>query len=136
MSIEDNKRLVQQFFDALDRQDFGVVDQFCHDDFVFYSQVDKPKPGVSGLINSERSSFEAYESARFRLQQMVAEGDKVAAYLFFEGKNYIRATNGLEPTGKDVRISVLCLMTIKDGKIVEQRAHFDMADAMAQLTAD
>lgn len=133
--IEDNKRLVQHFFDALDRQDFGAVDQYCHKDFVFYSQVDKPKPGVSGLIASERSSFEAYESARFRLQLMVAEGDKVAAYLLFEGKNHIRATNGLEPTGKDVRLSVLCLMTIKDGKIVEQRAHFDMADAMAQLTA-
>ena len=66
---------------------------------------------------------------------MVAEADKVAAYLLFEGKNHIRAANGIEPTGKDVRVSVFCLMTIKDGKIIEQRAHFDIADATAQLTS-
>jgi predicted ester cyclase len=135
MSIEDNKKLVREFYAALDRADFGALDAFCHKDFVFYSQVDTPKPGVSGLIDSERPSFEAYETYRFSLQQMVAEGDKVAAYLIFDGKNHIRRIMGVEPSHRNTRLSVLCLLTIKDGKIIEKRAHFDVADAVAQLTA-
>jgi predicted ester cyclase len=136
MSIEDNKRLVQKFYAALDRADFGALDDFCHKDFVFYSQVDTPKPGVSGLVDSERPSFEAYESYSFALQQMVAEGDKVAAYLIFDGKNHIRRMMGIEPSHKDIRLSIFCLLTIRDGKIIEKRAHFDVADAVAQLTAE
>jgi len=136
MSIEDNKRLVRAFYAALDAQDYGALDGFCHDDFVFYSQVDKPKPGVAGLVASEKASFEAFESFRFTLEQMVAEENKVAAYLIFEGKNHIRPVMGVEPRNKNTRLSVFCLLTIKDGKIIEKRAHFDVADSTAQLTAN
>eukprot|EP01041_Mallomonas_annulata_P025821 gene25821-biopygen18624 len=66
---------------------------------------------------------------------MIAEGDKVAVYLTFEAKNRKLATMGAAPHGKNVRISVFCLLTIKDGKIIEKRAHFDVADIRAQLSA-
>jgi predicted ester cyclase len=33
------------------------------------------------------------------------------------------------------RLSLFCLLTIKDGKIIEKRAHFDTGDSRAQLTA-
>ncbi|KQW65528.1 ester cyclase [Phenylobacterium sp. Root77] len=135
MSIEDNKKLVEEFYAALDRAEFDRMGEFCHPDFVFYSQVDTPKPGVTGLIDSERPSFEAFESYSFALKQMVAEGDKVAAYLLFEGKNHVRQLGALAPLNKDLRMSVFCLLTIKDGKIIEKRAHIDGADAIAQLSA-
>ena len=135
MSIEDNKRLVRQFYAALDNEDYAALDDFCHKDFVFYSQVDKPKPGVAGLIASEKASFEVFESFSFSLQRMVAEGDAVAAYLLFEGKNHNQPFMGIEPRNKNVRLSVFCLLTIKDGKIIEKRAHYDSADSHAQLTA-
>ncbi|WP_412050610.1 ester cyclase [Hoeflea sp. Naph1] len=136
MSIEDNKKLVQKFYDALNRKDFDALHDFCHKDFVFYSQVNTPKPGVSGLVDSEKPSFEAFESFRFPVEQMIAEGDKVAVYLIFEGKNQIRPLVGVEPRHNDVYISVFCLLTIKDGKIIEKRAHFDGADSIAQMSAE
>ncbi|MGA0601244.1 ester cyclase [Caulobacter sp. KR2-114] len=135
MSIEANKALVRTFYEAIDRADFAALDDLCHKDFVFYSQVDTPKPGVMGFVNSEKAAFDAFESVRFPLEQMVAEGDKVGAYLLFLGKNQIRNLGDLKPRGKDLRISLFCLLTIKDGKIIEKRAHFDNADARAQLTA-
>lgn len=136
MSIEDNKKLVQKFYDAINRQDFGALDDLCHKDFVFYSQVNTPKPGVSGLVDSEKPAFEAFETFSFPVEQMIAEGDKVAAYLIFDGKNQIRPLMGIEPRHKDAYLSVFCLLTIKDGKIIEKRAHFDVADSRAQLMVD
>jgi predicted ester cyclase len=84
-------------------------------------------------VNSEKSAFDAFDSFEFPVEQMIAEDDKVAVYLIFHAKNQKTATMGAEPRGKDVRISVFCLLTIKDGKIFEKRAHFDVADIRAQL---
>jgi steroid delta-isomerase-like uncharacterized protein len=135
MSVEANKELVQRFYEAIERLEFDALNSMVHKDFVFYPQVDMPFPGVAGLVQSEKKSFEAFESFTFRLVTMIAEGDKVAAYMYFEGKNHCAEVNDIPPTGKNVRISLLHILTIKDGKIVEKRAHFDMGDVRRQLTA-
>lgn len=135
MSVEANKNLVQRFYEAIERLDFDALNDMVHRDFVFYPQVDTPFPGVAGLVQSEKKSFEAFESFRFPVVRMVAEGDLVAAYMYFEGRNHNAEIIGIPPTGRDVRISLLHLLTIKDGKILEKRAHFDMGDIRRQLTA-
>ena len=135
MSVEANKELVKRFYEAIERLEFDALNSMVHKDFVFYPQVDTPFPGVAGLVQSEKKSFEAFESFTFRLVTMIAEGDKVAAYMYFEGKNHCAEVNDIPPTGKNVRISLLHMLTIKDGKIVEKRAHFDMGDVRRQLTA-
>ena len=129
MSVEANKELVQRFYEAIERLEFDALNSMVHKDFVFYPQVDTPFPGVAGLVQSEKKSFEAFESFTFRLVTMIA------AYMYFEGKNHFADVNGIPPTGKNVRISLLHMLTIKDGKIVEKRAHFDMGDVRRQLTA-
>lgn len=135
MSIEANKELVKRFYEAIERLEFDALSNMVHEDFVFYPQVDTPFPGVAGLVESEKKSFEAFESFKFPVVTMIAEGDKVAAYMYFEGKNHCAESLGIPPTGKDIRISLLHMLTIKDGKIVEKRAHFDMGDVKRQLTA-
>ena len=133
MSLEENKKLVQQFYDEINREDFDALGDLCHKDFVFYAQVDSPIQGVDGFINSEKQAFAAFESFKFPLEIMVAEGDRVAAYLTIEAKNQLRPTMGAEARGKSCRISLFALLTIKDGKISEKRAHFDIADIRRQL---
>jgi predicted ester cyclase len=55
--------------------------------------------------------------------------------MYFEGKKQIGPCVGAPPRGKDCRISVMMLLTIADGKIIEKRAHFDAGDIYRQLTA-
>lgn len=136
MSLEQNKLLVKRFYDAIERGDFEALNDMVHPEFVFYNQVDMPRPGVQGLVESEKKNFEAFESFRFPIETMVAEGDKVAAYMLFEGKGYRTNAFGVPPTGKPLRISLMMLLTIKDGKILEKRAHFDVGDIRRQLAAD
>ncbi len=131
----ENKVLVKRFYEAIEQKNFDALDEMCHDDFVFYNQIDTPHPGVEGLIAAEKRNFDAFESFRFPIETLIAEGDKVAAYMIFEGRNQIGPCVGASPKGSDCRFSLLMLLTIKDGKIVEKRAHFDTGDIYRQLTA-
>lgn len=135
MSLEANKQLVRRFYAAIEKGDFDALHDMVHDDFVFYSQIDTPKPGVQGLMESEKPSFDAFDSFIFPIDTLVAEGDKVAAYMRFEGKGYRTSSFGVPARGQNVRISLMMLLTFKDGKIVEKRAHFDTGDIMRQLAS-
>ncbi|MGE3774859.1 MAG: ester cyclase [Gammaproteobacteria bacterium] len=135
MSRERNKRLVRRFYEAIERGDFDALNDMVHPEFVFYNQVDVPRPGVQGLIDAEKKNFDAFERFRFPIETLVAEGDKVAAYMLFEGKGYRSDAFGVPASGKGLRISLMMLLTIKDGKIAEKRAHFDVGDIRRQLAA-
>jgi len=135
MSVEENKLLVKNFYAAIERMDFEALHDMVHEDFVFYPQVDSPHPGVQGLAASEKASFESFESFRFPVVEMVAEGDKVAAYMYFEGKGFRNPDSEIPARGQNIRISLFHLLTIKDGKIIEKRAHFDHADVANQLAS-
>ena len=135
MSLEENKALVQRFYATIERGDFDALNDMVHKDFVFYNQIDIPRPGVAGLVEAERKNFEAFESFIFPIDAMVAEGDKVAAYMRFEGKGYRSDVFGVPASGKSLRISLMMLLTFKDGKILEKRAHFDVGDIRRQLSA-
>jgi len=68
------------------------------------------------------------------IQELICEDDKVAAYLIFDGQHTSARIFGIDPTGNRVRFSLFMLLTIKDGKIIEKRAHFDHADVHAQVS--
>ncbi|MBR1177034.1 ester cyclase [Bradyrhizobium sp. KB893862 SZCCT0404] len=134
MSIEANKTLVKRFYDAIQKQDFDEVRKLCHKDFVFYPQVDRPLVGVQAFIDAEKKHFDAFEGFKMPLVTMVAEGDRVAAYLIFEGKQ-TGEFYGIAPKRQALRMSLLMLLRIADDKIIEKRAHYDMHDILRQLGA-
>ena len=133
MSIEINKRVTRQFYEALQDEQYAAAAQLCHPDFMFYLQMEKPIPGAAGFIASEKKNFDAFPGFSFQIERMVAEGDQVAAYLIFDGKHTAGVVDGLVPEGKRLRFSLLMLLTFADGKIIEKRAHFDRMDIHRQL---
>lgn len=134
MSVEANKKLVFDFYEAIERQDYEAVAEFCHDEFNFHVHVDRPMPGAAGLIGSEKKNFDMFDHFTFKIHELLAEGDRVAAYMIFEGIQS-RSLEGVPVKGRLVRFSLMMLLKIKDGKIVEKRAHFDHKDVDSQLVA-
>lgn len=135
MSTEKNKQLVRSFYEAIEREDWDALKDMVHDDFVFYNQVDTPRPGLQGLVDAEKKNFEAFESFTFPIVAMAAEGDTVAVFMHFEGKGYRTDVFGVPPNGKSCRISLAMWLTCADGRIKEKRAHFDVADVRRQLSS-
>jgi predicted ester cyclase len=95
---EANKAVVRAFYDAINRRDFDALGQYCHEDFIFYHQMNTPHQGVEGFIASEKKNFDAFADWQMPIKELIAEGDKVAAYLVFEG-THVGENQGIAPTG-------------------------------------
>jgi steroid delta-isomerase-like uncharacterized protein len=133
MSIEQNKELVQRFYQALEEENYDAAAQMCHEDFVFYNQIDTPRPGAAGFIAAEKKHLDAFKGFRMQVKT-VAEGDQVGAYVEFEG-DQSGEFYGVPARGAHLRMSMFNLFTIADGKMIEKRAHYDRLDHIEQLKA-
>ncbi|UZX02893.1 ester cyclase [Arthrobacter sp. CDRTa11] len=131
MGLEENKKLVSSFYGALKRKDLAAATGMCHEDFVFYNQIDTPRNGIEGFLASEQKNLDAFEGYSMEIET-IAEGDNVVAYIVFEG-NQSREIFGITPKGAHLRMSMCNLFRIKNGKFIEKRAHFDRLDHMEQL---
>jgi steroid delta-isomerase-like uncharacterized protein len=135
MSTGTNASLVHRFYQALQQGDYDALTGMFHPDFVFYPQIDSPRPGAAGFIDAEKEHVDAFPGIRLTVLGTVAEADKVGAYVAVEGDQG-GAYYGIPPRGAHMRLSMFNLFTFKDGKIIEKRAHYNRADIMDQLTAD
>ncbi|MGB3781788.1 ester cyclase [Priestia megaterium] len=135
MSVEMNKELVRRFYEAIQQENYEALKDFCHKDFVFYPQVDTPFLGAEGLIESEKKNFDAFPGFKMPIKTMVAEGNQVAVYFVFEGTHTGIPFAGISATGKHVKFALMTLLRIKDGKIIEKRAHADVNHIISQISA-
>ncbi|MFI2511739.1 ester cyclase [Streptomyces sp. NPDC018972] len=134
MSTETNTHTVRRFYQALQEGDYDTLTGMFHPDFVFYPQIDTPRPGAAGFINAEKKHVDAFPDIRLTVTDTVAEADKVGAYVVVEGTQG-GDFYGIPPRGAHMRFSMFNLFTFRDGKIIEKRAHYNKADIMEQLTA-
>ncbi|WP_313893269.1 ester cyclase [Psychrobacillus sp.] len=133
MSVEANKELVRRFFETIEEENYDALRDFCHEDYVFYPQINTPFPGVRGLIESEKKNFDAFPGFKMPIVEMVAEGNLVAANFIFEGKHTGIPFAGVSATGKEARFSLMILLSISESKIIEQRSFVDIHDIMRQI---
>ncbi|MER2048278.1 MAG: ester cyclase [Solibacillus sp.] len=136
MSVEANKELVRHFYETIGREDYEALKEFAHPNFVFYPQIDTPFYGAEGLVESERKNFEAFPGFKMPIQKILAEDDQVAVYLIFEGTHTGIAFKNIKASGKQVRFSLMMLLRIEDGKIIEKRSHVDVNDILSQISID
>jgi predicted ester cyclase len=113
MSAQENKELVRRFFDERwNKQNYEVVDELLTAD-----QVEEHQAWMSRVHATVREM-------RLSLDDMVAEADLVA--LHFTGDGVLaKAVAGVGSTDDPVHWTGLALVRVLDGKVVDDRAHFD-----------
>ena len=57
----ENKDIVQRFYTHLQNEDYKSATQLCHEDFIFYLQIDSPIRGTDGFVESEKQNFDAFK---------------------------------------------------------------------------
>ena len=78
-----------------------------------------------------RDERRALPDMTMTVNQMVAEGDRVAVYWTASGTN-TQAGMGLPATGKKIKVSGITLFRFQDGKIREEWGVWDKLSAMSQ----
>ena len=135
MSVEENKATVRRFFDeVINAGNLDQADEFVTSDYVEHQELPgaEGREGIGvakGFLSMMRVAFPDF---RFDIEDVIAEGDKVAARVVVRG-THRGEMMGLAPTGKRVSTSGIEVFRFENDKIAEHWATFEALDMMQQL---
>jgi predicted ester cyclase len=130
--LDKNIELIQRFIVATDAQEFNSYDEFLSDDVVaHFPGVDL---GRAEVEQNEKSFAIAFPDAKREIHDLIAQGDKVVLRETFNGTHQAEF-NGIQATGRKVRVGAIVIYRISEGTIVESWVEADFAGLMNQLTA-
>jgi steroid delta-isomerase-like uncharacterized protein len=130
MSAQENKAIVRRFVDEVQSEgNIDAISELCSPELVNHSappEVPSNREGVKQLTAMFRQAF---PDSYFTVEEMVAEGDKVATRKTFHGTHQGEFM-GIPPTGQRVSIGLIDIVRIADGKVVE---HWSMGDTLGMM---
>jgi steroid delta-isomerase-like uncharacterized protein len=131
---EENKALVRREEEELfSGGNLDAADEIYAADYVGH---DPSNPeDVRGLEAAKQAAADyrqAFPDLRVTVEDLIAEGDRVAARLRFRGTR-LGELNGIAPTGRRVDCTGIVISRIEEGKIAEDWANFDDLGMMQQL---
>ena len=132
-AADENKPLVRRLFSAVaDGWSPAVVDEFYAPDY--RRHLNATTPPITAEAHRQRAARlrSAFPDARVTLEDILAEGDRVAFRLTIRG-THEGAFLGVAPTGKSVVLSFFGMVRIADGKLVEEWGGLDQAALFRQL---
>ena len=136
MSAKENKAIVQRFWGVWEEENFvDLIDELLAPDYVNHSPGMPGQPtgpeGVKAVVSMFRSGM---PDLRVTIEDMIAEGDKVAVRYTIEG-THEGELFGVPPTGQRLSIKSISVERVSDGKIIEHWRVTDSLDMMQQLGA-
>jgi len=134
MSTEENKALVRRYFEeVVNQKRLERADQFVAPDYLDHAAVPGQGPGLEEAKQQRWAMyFAAIPDLHVTIDDMVAEGDKVAVRCTVEGTPQ-GALLGIPPTGKSFRVSDYCIYRLVEGKVAENWEQIDALGAMQQM---
>jgi steroid delta-isomerase-like uncharacterized protein len=132
MSAEQNKAILRQAYDAINRNDLDALDEMVASDITDHDPAPGQAPGLEGVKDYFSSLHAAFPDVHMEVEDMIAEGDKVVARVSVGGTHQGEFM-GIAPTGNRVTITGIDILRITDGKVVEHWGKFDDLGMMQQL---
>ncbi len=136
MPAEENKALLQRAYEQIfNRGNLDQIEEFVSADLVDH---ETPPPGMEGLEGIEvlRQFVKVFRDAlpdlRFTAEDIIAEGDKVAARYTMRGTHQGELM-GIPPTGNRIEVTGIDIVRFEGGKMVEHWANSDELGMMQQL---
>lgn len=128
-----NKALVRRFFEEVwSTGDLSLRDEFLAADYRGHlAGAEQPidRNGWTGWFQGFRAAF---PDARFTVEDMIAEGDRVAARLTMRG-THLGPMNGVPATGRAVVVTGMSIERVENGRIAEGWNQNDALGLLGQL---
>src|SRR5438128_382424 len=133
MSIEAHKATIRRYVDQVQNQgDLSVIDEIAAPGFVNHSAP----PGFPATLDGvKRFALElraAFPDSSMTIEDMVAEGDRVATRKTFRGTHQAPFM-GIPTTGRSVAIGMVEIVRFEDEKVIEHWLEADMLGMLQQL---
>ncbi|GGM54591.1 hypothetical protein GCM10012275_27180 [Longimycelium tulufanense] len=130
MSVEANKELVRRYIATWNSGDLQGMARFWASDMVHHTR--SGSHGFESVVNIVSNFMKAFPDLHFEIEDMVAEGDRVATRMTATA-THTGEYMGAAPTRKRVACSVFGIARIADGKLVEHWGVTDELHLMEQV---
>ena len=135
MSVKEIKALERRLYEAYNKGKaaaLAVIDELYATDTIQHSSTGEEIRGIKNYKQHVSAFSSAFPDLHFTIDDMVAEGDKVAVRLTATGTN--KGTfRGIPPTNKKMTVSMIQIDRIAGGKFVEGWSRYDTFGLMQQL---
>ncbi len=113
MSTEENKNLVRRWWEALNRGNaLDIIEETYASDYVLHDpSLPEPVRGVQGVREFISSVIAGFPDARYTIEALIAEGDKVVQHISVQGTHQ-GEFQGIPATGKPVAIWVMIISRV------------------------
>jgi steroid delta-isomerase-like uncharacterized protein len=112
-----------------------AIDEMFDPDVIIHGLADtsgKEVRGPAAFKSFHQSFLEAFPDIQVLVEDTVIEGDKIAARCLVKG-THIGDGLGVKGSGKPVEFTGMCMVRVKDGKILESWNSFDFLTLMKQI---
>lgn len=134
MDTENNRKLVRRFYEELwNRWDYDIIDEILTPDIVFHGSLNIDATGHDGFIDYAETVRGAFPDFHNKLEETIAEGDKLAACLTYTG-THRGEIFGIEATGQPIRYAGVGIFLFRDGLIGQVWVLGDRLALMRQLS--
>lgn len=132
---EENKNLVRRSLEEIwGKYDVSAIDRFYATNFVDHTPAPGVSPNREGIKKSVNMYGKAFPNSHLTVEDVIAQGDEVAARFTFHGK-HSGELQGIAPTGKDVKLMGLTICRVENGKVVESWESMDQLQLLQQIGA-
>lgn len=133
MSTEQNKSVVRHFVEeVINGYHMELAQELLDPEFVLHFPGRAERVSAREMPQFASEMQTAFPDWHVTIDDMIAEGDKVVILTSVTGTQ--RGTfQGMPATGKSFTLRGLALFTLRNGKLLEQRAIFDRSAMLEQL---
>ncbi|MBW4543899.1 MAG: ester cyclase [Symplocastrum torsivum CPER-KK1] len=132
MLTEQNKVIVLQFYKAFDDRKMEQALELLAPNFVAHlAGMPEPLDG-EGFKQFGMSFYLAFSEGQHIFDEVVVAGDRVVTCGTFTA-THLGEFQGLPPTGKRIKLSIMHIDRVEDGKIIEHWGQGDALGLMQQI---
>jgi steroid delta-isomerase-like uncharacterized protein len=133
MSVEDNKTIIRAYVETVwNQQQLDRAEEVVGPDFLDHAPLPGQAPGLEGAKRKWAMFLSAVPDLRVTIEDLVAEGDKVAVRRGYAGTHQGELL-GIPATGKQVRVGSISIFRVAEGKITETWEQWDRLTLLQQL---
>ena len=134
MGLEENKAVVQRLFDAINNGNLDELPQVVASDVVDHNAVIFMQPeGPGGAREGIGMLLQGFPDLRLTTEDLIAEGDRVAARFTVSGTNTGDYRGLPAPTQQHFESEAIAILRIADGRVAEIRGTADRLGMLTQL---
>ena len=130
---EQNKELVKRLIEQFNSGNVEAWREMCVPEFAYYQPSEITEPmALEQTIAAFQMLYTSFPDYSWNIHELIAKGDKVVAWTNFTG-THEAAYGSIPATGNKIKLSIISIFTIKDGKWIETREEENVLSLMQQL---